>query len=132
MAERLRILLVDDEPDILKMVGKRLESEGYEVSLAIDGEEALEKIQEENPDLVILDIMLPKVNGFEVCRQLKQNSLHQGIPVILFTAMTQQKDKRLGLECGADAYVCKPFRTDELLDKIRELARIGGNVKKDG
>lgn len=115
-----KILLVDDEPAIVKMVGKRLEAEGYEVSVAMDGEEALRKA-EAAPDLVILDVMLPKMNGFDVCRRLKNDERLGRIPVILFTALTQQKDRRLGSDCGADGYISKPFRTQELLEKIEEL-----------
>ncbi len=118
MPDKHRILLVDDEPGIVKMVGRRLESEGYEVSVAMDGEEALKKGLEEDPELVILDIMLPKMNGYDVCRQLK--TAKPELPVVMFTAMAQQKDRKRGQEAGADDYICKPFRTDELLGKIRE------------
>ena len=121
MAEKHRILLVDDEPSIVKMVGKRLEVEGFEVLVAMDGQEALAKAQAEHPDLIILDLMLPKLNGYEVCTMLKQDTRHQKIPVILFTAKTQDKDEKLGMECGANVFVRKPFRAPELLEKIREL-----------
>ncbi len=121
MSKKYKILLVDDEPGILKMVTKRLEFEGYDVACAVDGEEALKKIKTEDPDLIILDIMLPKMDGYEVCRRFKEDSSHRKVPVILFTAMVQQKNKQMGFQCGADAYVCKPFRTHELLGKIKEL-----------
>ena len=121
MAERHRILLVDDEPSIVKMVGKRLEVEGFEVLIAIDGQEGLDKARAERPDLIVLDLMLPKLNGYEVCTMLKQDTRYQGIPVVLFTAKAQEKDEKLGLECGANAYVKKPFRAQELLEKIRAL-----------
>ena len=121
MVERYRILLVDDEPSIVKMVGKRLEVEGFEVLIAIDGQEGLDKARAERPDLIVLDLMLPKLNGYEVCTMLKQDTRYQGIPVVLFTAKAQEKDEKLGIECGANAYVKKPFRAQELLEKIRAL-----------
>ena len=121
MAERHRILLVDDEPSIVKMVGKRLEVEGFEVLIAMDGQEGLDKARAERPDLIVLDLMLPKLNGYEVCTMLKQDTRYQGIPVVLFTAKAQEKDEKLGMECGANAYVKKPFRAQELLEKIRAL-----------
>ena len=121
MADKLRILLVDDEPSIVKMVGKRLEVEGFDVLIAMDGQDGLAKAQAEHPDLIILDLMLPKLNGYEVCTMLKQDARYQKMPIILFTAKAQEKDEKLGMECGADAYVRKPFRAQELLERIRAL-----------
>ena len=121
MAGKRRLLLVDDEPSIVKMVGKRLEVEGYEVVIAMDGQEALRKVQMNHPDLVILDLMLPKMNGYEVCTTLKQDPQSQHIPIIMFTAKAQERDEQLGLACGANAYVRKPFKAQELLDQIRGL-----------
>ena len=126
MAEQPRILVVDDEPSIVKMVGKRLEVEGFQVSVAVDGQEGLAKAQSEQPDLIILDLMLPKLNGYEVCTMLKQDVRYQKIPILLFTAKTQDKDEQLGMECGANAYVRKPFRVPELLETIRKLIAAGG------
>ena len=121
MSEKRRILLVDDEPSIVKMVGKRLEVEGFEVTVAMDGQDGLAKAQAAAPDLIILDLMLPKLNGYEVCTMLKQDVRYQKIPVILFTAKAQEKDEKLGMECGADAYIRKPFVAQDLLEKIRAL-----------
>ena len=121
MADKPRILLVDDEPSIVKMVGKRLEVEGFDVAVAMDGQEGLSRAQADRPDLIVLDLMLPKLNGYEVCTMLKQDARYQRIPIILFTAKAQEKDEKLGMECGADAYVRKPFRAQELLEKIRTL-----------
>lgn len=121
MAEKQRILLVDDEPSIVKMVGRRLEVEGFRVTVAADGQEALARAQAEQPDLIILDLMLPRLNGYEVCTMLKQDVRYQKIPIILFTAKTQDKDEKLGMECGADAYVRKPFRAPELVETIRKF-----------
>ena len=121
MAEKARILLVDDEPSIVKMVGKRLEVEGFDVVVAMDGQDGLEKARSVNPDLIVLDLMLPKLNGYEVCTMLKQDARYQKIPVVMFTAKAQEKDEKMGLECGANAYVRKPFRAQELLERIRGL-----------
>jgi DNA-binding response OmpR family regulator len=127
MAEKPRILLVDDEPSITKMVGKRLEVEGFEVAVAMDGEEALAKAQAQPPpDLIILDLMLPKMNGYEVCTMLKQDARHQKIPIIMFTAKASEKDEKTAMECGANAYVRKPFRAPELVEKMRGL--LGGTA----
>lgn len=120
--KKVRILLVDDEPSIVKMVGKRLEVEGFEVLVAMDGQEAVKKVQTDTPDLVILDLMLPKLNGYEVCMMLKEDTRYQKIPVVMFTAKAQEQDEKLGLACGADAYIRKPFKAQELLDQIRALA----------
>ena len=121
MSEKGRILLVDDEPSIVKMVGKRLEVEGYQVTVAMDGQDGLKKAQTEAPDLVILDLMLPKLNGYEVCTMLKQDARYQKMPVLMFSAKAQEKDEKLGRECGADAYVRKPFKAQELLDQVKTL-----------
>ena len=126
MSDKTRVLLVDDEPSIVKMVGKRLEVEGFDVTVAMDGQEGLKKAQNEVPDVIILDLMLPKLNGYEVCTMLKQDARYQKIPVVLFTAKAQEKDEKIGMECGANAYVRKPFRAQELIEKIRSL--IGGGT----
>ncbi len=123
MTTRGKILLVDDEPSIVKMVGKRLEGEGYQVVVAMDGQEALAKAQSEQPDLIILDLMLPKCNGYEVCAMLKKDPRFQKIPVAMFSAKSQEKDRQLGLGCGADAYIGKPFNAQELLEQIRALLK---------
>ena len=116
-----RILLVDDEKDLLELVKVRLEANGFDVMTARDGLEALEKARGEKPDLVILDVMLPKLNGYEVCTLLKQDPRYQNIPIVLFTAKTQEEDEKTGVGCGANAYVRKPFQPQELLEKIRSL-----------
>ncbi len=121
MSGKPRILLVDDEPSIVKMVGKRLEVEGFEVLIALDGQTGLAKAQSEQPDLIILDLMLPKFNGYEVCTMLKQDTRHQQIPILIFTAKTQEKDEKMATGCGADAFIRKPFVAQELVEKIRTL-----------
>lgn len=121
MPEKTRILLVDDEPDIVKMVQKRLETEGYDVLTAMDGQEALAKARMEMPNLIILDLMLPKMDGYKVCTFLKQDVRYAKIPIVMFTARAYEGDEQLGFECGADAYIKKPFNSQELLEKIITL-----------
>ena len=116
-----KILLVDDEPDFLLLVKSRLEANGYETSEASDGVEALLKAKTEKPDLILLDLMLPKMDGYKVCGLLKKDRRYAKIPIILFTARAQEQDKKLGEEAGADAYLTKPFEPEALLAKIREL-----------
>ena len=115
------ILIVDDEKDLVSMVKMRLEAVGYNTIEAYDGQEALNKAQNENPDLIILDLMLPKMDGYKVCRMLKFDSRYKSIPIIMFTARVQDSDKELGQEVGADAYVTKPFEAEVLLSKVKEL-----------
>ena len=119
--QKKRILLIDDEPSIIKMIAKRLEVEGFEVMTAMDGEEGFQKAQSEKPDLVIVDLMLPKLNGYEVCSLLKKNIQYQKIPIIMFSARTQDRDETLGFECGADAYIRKPVDPKDLIEKVRTL-----------
>lgn len=118
-----KILLVDDEPQLVEMVKMRLEANNYEVILARDGEQALEKARGEKPDLIILDIMLPKLDGYKVCRMLKFDDKYSSIPVIMFTARSQESEKSMGEEVGADAYIIKPFEPQMLLSKIKELLK---------
>ena len=121
MSDRLKILLVDDEPGIVRLVSKRLEVEGFDVVGCMDGTQAMIQVQAVRPDLIILDVMLPGVNGHEVCRRLKRDPGFKNIPIILFTAKTSLKDEGIALEHGADAYIRKPFRAKELIEAIRAL-----------
>jgi len=116
-----RILVVDDEEDIVALVRIRLEAEGYEVLVASDGQQALDTARKEMPNLIILDLMLPKIDGYKVCRMLKFDERYKKIPIILFTARSQSSDKDLGMEVGADAYLTKPFDSKVLLDSIKRL-----------
>ncbi|NQT94853.1 MAG: response regulator [Candidatus Omnitrophica bacterium] len=116
-----KILLVDDETDMVDIVKLRLEANGYEVITAYDGQEALDKAKTESPDLIILDLMLPKIDGYKVCRLLKFDQKYKSIPIIMFTARVQDEDKKMGEEVGADAYITKPFEPQVLLSKIKEL-----------
>lgn len=121
MPEKKRILLIDDETALVEMVKIRLEANNYEVITAHDGNEVLDKARKEKPDLIILDLMLPKMDGYKVCRLLKFDEKYKQIPIILFTARAQESDKITGEEVGADAYITKPFEPKALLDKIAEL-----------
>lgn len=116
-----RILVVDDEEDMLFAVQLQLEQNGYTILTARDGKAGLEMARTQKPDLVILDLMLPKLDGYKVCRMLKFDQKYKYIPVILFTARVQYKDAKLGYEVGADAYITKPFDPKVLLAKIQEL-----------
>ncbi len=116
-----RILIVDDEVQLATVVQMRLEAHGYEVLMAHDGEEGLKKAKSEHPDLIMLDVMMPKMDGYKVCGLLKNDTRYSKIPIILFTARAQQDDKMIGAEVGADAYITKPFEPPVLLAKIEEL-----------
>lgn len=115
-----RVLVVDDEKIIVKGLKFSLEKEGYEVLTAYDGEEALRLFNEENPDLIVLDLMLPEVDGFEVCRRIRKSS---DVPIVMLTARGDDIDKILGLELGADDYITKPFNPRELTARIKAIFR---------
>lgn len=121
--EKKKILLVDDERDLVETMIYQLEAAGYQVITAYDGAEGLEKAKAEKPDLMILDLMLPKMDGYKVCGLLKKDSRYSRIPIILFTARAQESDMRLGEEVGADAYITKPFESKMLLNKIESLLK---------
>lgn len=118
-----RILLVDDEPQLVLLLTGRLKANGYDVLTAGDGQTGFETAKKEKPDLVILDLMLPRMDGFRVCALLKKDARYANIPIILFTAKAQDEDKKMGDEAGADAYVTKPFDPAVLLKKIQELIK---------
>lgn len=119
--DKKRILIVDDEEDIVSVLRFRLEANNYAVLSALDGQEGLNKARAEKPDLIILDLMLPKLDGYKVCRMLKFDESYKNIPIIMFTAKAQKKDEELGMEMGANAYIAKPFEPEVLLAKIKEL-----------
>jgi DNA-binding response OmpR family regulator len=119
-----RILVIEDEPQMRLGLRDNLELEGYEVETAVDGDEGLLKAAAFSPDLVILDVMLPKKNGFDVCRDLRARSVTT--PIVMLTARSAETDKVLGLELGADDYVTKPFSITELLARVRAVLRRAG------
>jgi len=116
-----KILITEDSPTILEILKSVLVEEGYEVIAAADGQQALELARTEKPDLIILDLMLPKIDGYKVCRMLKFDEKYKNIPIIMLTARTKESDEKLGKEVGADAYIRKPFEPEMIIDKIREL-----------
>ena len=129
-----KILVVDDEASIVTMLAYNLKKEGYDVVTAEDGEVALEKFESENPDLLLLDIMMPKMDGYEVCRKIREKS---SVPIIMLTARADEVDKVVGLEMGADDYVTKPFGNRELIARVKanlrrsDIAPVTNN-EKDG
>ena len=125
-----RILAIEDEADILEVIVYNLQREGFTVISASDGEEGLRKVKKESPDLVLLDLMLPKVDGLEVCRQLKGDTATRAIPVIMVTAKGEESDIVLGLGVGADDYIIKPFSPKELIARVKAVLR-RGPLKED-
>ncbi|KRN95024.1 response regulator YycF [Pediococcus stilesii] len=130
-----KILVVDDEKPISDIVKFNLDKEGYDVVTAYDGEEAIEKVESEKPDLILLDLMLPKIDGLEVARQVRAK---HNIPIIMVTAKDSELDKVVGLELGADDYVTKPFSNRELVARVKanlrrqdQLQQVDENVKND-
>lgn len=117
------ILVVEDEDSLATLLQYNLQKEGYEVGLAGDGEEALLKVEERLPDLVVLDWMLPKVSGIEVCRRLRQRNETRNLPIIMLTARGEESDRIRGLDTGADDYVTKPFSMTELAARVRAVLR---------
>ena len=114
-----KILIVDDEPDFVRLVKMRLEANGYEVTMAFDGEEGLKKVQQETPDLILLDIMMPKKDGYAFLLDLKKEKATKSIPVIALTGKTKMED--MFKSEGAKDYITKPFKSAELLAKIKEI-----------
>ncbi len=116
-----KILVVDDEVNIIQILEFSIGSEGYEVVTASNGEEAIDKARREQPDLIILDVMMPRIDGYEACRILKSNPITKNIPVVLLTAKGRDIDKRLGFEVGAADYIVKPFSPNKLVDRVHQL-----------
>ena len=116
-----KILVVDDEIYIVHILDFSLGMEGYEVLTALDGEQALEKARAEHPDLIVLDIMMPKLDGYETCKMLKADEATRGIPVILLSAKGRNVDQKIGFEVGADDYITKPFSPRKLVERINAI-----------
>ena len=114
-----KILIVDDEPNIVISLEFLMKREGFQVEVAVDGEDALKKIGELRPDLVLLDVMMPKQSGFEVCQEIRANPDWEHLKVIMLTAKGRDTEVMKGVALGADAYVTKPFSTRELVSKVR-------------
>ena len=116
-----RILIVDDEPNIVVSLEFLMRREGFEVEVASDGQAALEAVEQRTPDLVLLDIMLPTISGFDVCTRLRGDPRFRGLKIVMLTAKGREADQARGTALGADLYVTKPFSTRELMDQIRAL-----------
>lgn len=118
-----KILVTEDSPTVLAIAKETLESAGYAVVTAVDGQDAMDKTKKERPDLIVLDLMLPKIDGYKVCAMLKFNKDYQHIPVIILTARAGEADKKMGNDVKADAYIIKPFEPQALLAKIGDLLK---------
>jgi len=121
MSGAKRILAVDDEPHILKLVAFSLRSGGFDVLEASDGLSAIEIARAEQPDLILMDVMMPALDGYEACRRLKADAATACIPVVMLTAKTQTAEQKTGLECGALDYICKPFAPKDLVAQVRSF-----------
>lgn len=127
-----KVLVIEDESDILEVIKYNLEREGHKVIACRDGEEGLSRIRTENPDLVILDLMLPGIDGVEVCQRVKSDPVTNAIPIIMVTAKGEEADVVLGLGIGADDYIAKPFSPKELVARIKVVLRRGALREKVG
>ena len=126
-----RILVVDDEEHIVNIMRFTLEHAGYEVIAAHDGKEGLRMAREEKPDLIVLDLMLPNIDGYKVCRLLKFDKKYQQIPIILASARSEAQDRELGRQVGADYFLAKPFQADDLTTKVREFLSASSEIVRD-
>src|SRR5512135_511445 len=120
-----KILVVDDDRDSLKLIGLMLQRRGYQISVAQTGAQALVKAENESPDLIILDVMMPDIDGYEVCRRLRVNPQTARLPIIMFTAKTQVTDKVAGFQAGADDYLTKPTQPRELFGHVKAVLARG-------
>ena len=119
-----RLVIIEDEADIVELVRYNFQKEGFEVRSFTRGKEGLEDLRRNSADLVILDIMLPDIDGFEVCRRLKAHEQTRSVPVVMLTALSQEENRRKGMECGAVDYMVKPFDPDKLMATIRAHANV--------
>ncbi len=125
------ILVADDELDIVKTIRCILETKGHEVLEANDGMAALEQAKNARPDIIFLDVMMPGMDGYKVCRMLKYNSLYRDIPIVMLTARTSSQDREIGEQVGADLYMTKPFDIDEVLELTERLLGNGDNEAEE-
>jgi len=123
---REKVLIIEDDPDTSNLVSQYLTREGYSVGVAADGVKGLRQIKENNPDLLILDIILPEMDGFEVCKKLRGDAATSRLPILMLTALGEESDKVVGLELGTDDYVTKPFSPKELVARVKTLLRRNG------
>jgi DNA-binding response OmpR family regulator len=116
-----KILVVDDDLGLIKLLGAVLKTKGYDVLTASEAPRGLEMAMKQAPDLIVLDVMMPIINGYNICRLLKSQEKHKHIPIVLLTSRSTEDDRKIGKEVGADAYMAKPLNTEEFLVKVREL-----------
>ena len=126
-----QVLIVDDERDLVRLLEFNLQQAGFETAVAYGGEEALQKVRQRTPDLVVLDLMLPDIPGTEVCRQIKASPRTRHVPVLMLTARTDEVDRVVGFEVGADDFVTKPFSVRELVLRVRAILRRGVGVEAE-
>ena len=119
MTEKKRVLVVDDEPHIVKLVKLSLGDKNYDIVGVTSGKEAISYVKDNTPDILVLDLMMPGVNGYEVCQSVRENPKTKGIPIIILSAKSQMLDKLNAIDVGADDYMCKPFDPDELARRIK-------------
>lgn len=122
------ILVIEDDPDLVELLRYNLERESYRVTSAVTGPEGLAELQRERPDLLILDLMLPEISGFDLCRRLRRDSQYQNLPVIMLTARSEEADVIAGIELGADDYITKPFSPRELVARVGAVLRRAGRA----
>ncbi len=120
---RARVLVVDDEPDLIRILEFGLKAAGYDVDIASDGQDGLKKAREMRPDIILLDLMLPKLDGYKVCRLLKFDERYRHIPIIILSARTQEGDQTLAKEMGANLFITKPYEFGEILGHIEALLK---------
>ena len=121
------VLVVDDEPNIVLSLDYVIKKAGYEVRVARDGEEALKAVEESAPDLILLDVMIPKRDGYDVCQTIRANPAWNDVNIIMLTARSREVEREKGLALGADAYITKPFSTRELTDRLKRVLGAGAN-----
>jgi two-component system, OmpR family, alkaline phosphatase synthesis response regulator PhoP len=127
----MKVLVVDDEPDVVELISANLHREGYKVISAYNGEDALELVKAKKPDLMLLDLMLPGIQGLDVCKYIRRAPEYAAMPILIVSAKDSEVDRVLGLEVGADDYICKPFSVRELTSRIRAVLRVSqGQSKK--
>ncbi len=119
----IRVLIAEDEPHIVESLSFVLGREGFDVSAVLDGEAVVSRLREQRPDIVILDVMLPQLNGFEVLKRIKSDAALSGIPVVILTAKGQAQDRHMAVEIGADGFMTKPFSNRDIVDEVRRLTQ---------
>ncbi len=126
-----KVLVVEDDPELNEMIGAYVEIAGYEYDPALDGSDALKSARDHHPSLILLDVMLPDFDGFEVCRRLQNEQSTRCIPVVMLTALDRDEHREQGLQCGARQYLTKPFDPDQLIKTIQDTAKANGDCRRE-